>query len=337
MARGGVLLLHNTWDRQQPEDPSVSAILEGVEAVQAALESGGHSVRRVCLEPPLSRAAALVEALPDQPVFNLFESFPDDPESEVPIRLALSRRGLAVTGCTPLCMHLGLHKDAAKTFLRGAGVPVPGGFTARDPRDLETLPPELGFPLFLKPVAEDASNGIGPENVVVDADALRRRGAELLARYPAVLVEPFLSGREFNCSVVETRGALEAQPPSLVDYSEMPAGHPPILSYDAKWRPDSAVYQKSPTVCPAPVAAETVAAVQSIALAAARALGVRGYGRVDMREDTSGRLRVLEVNPNPDISPDAGLAKQARARGWSYADLVLHILENAVREGGPCR
>jgi len=335
MARGEVLLLHNTWDREQPEDPSVSAILEGVEAVQAALESGGYSVRRICLEPPLSRAAALVEGLPDLPVFNLFESFPEDPESEVPMRLAMARRGLAVTGCTALCMHLGLHKDAAKTFLRGAGVPVPGGFTARAVGDLGA-PEDMAFPLFLKPVAEDASNGIGPENVAADAGALRRRGAELLGRYPAVLVEPFLSGREFNCSVIETRGELGAQPPSLVDYSEMPAGHPHILSYDAKWRPDSAVYQKSPTVCPAPVEAETVAAVQAVALAAARALGVRGYGRVDMREDGSGALKVLEVNPNPDISPDAGLAKQARARGWSYADLVLHILENAVREGGPC-
>lgn len=330
---GDVTLIHNTWDREAPEDPSVAAIMEGVEAVRAALESGGHRVRTLAIEPPLSRAAAVIEGLPDAPVFNLFESFPEDPESEVPVRLCLSRRGLAVTGCTALAMHLGLHKDAAKALLRGRGVPVPEGVTARRAEDLDAAASGAAFPLFLKPAAEDASNGIGPENVVADAAALRARGLALLAKYPAVLVEPFLAGREFNCSVVETGGELEAQPPSLVDYSAMPAGYPPILSFDAKWLPESEVYLKSPTVCPAPVEPEAVERVRALALDSARAIGIRGYGRVDMREDGAGRLHVLEVNPNPDISPDAGLAKQARARGWSYEDLILHILENAVREG----
>lgn len=332
--RGEVVLIHNTWDREAPEDPSVSAILEGVEAIEEALASGGYTVRRIALEPPVSRTADILESLPDLPVFNLFESFPEDPASEVQIRLILARRGLAVTGCTSLAMHIGLHKDTAKALLKGHGIPVPSGFTARTARDFEELLPGLAFPLFVKPVAEDASNGILPENVVAEVDALRSRGNALLATYSAVLVEPFLSGREFNCSVVETAGELEAQPPSLVDYSAMPEGHPPILSYDAKWRPESEVYLKSPTVCPAPVEEEAIGRVQRTALAAARAVGIRGYGRVDLREDSSGNLFVLEVNPNPDISPGAGLAKQAAARGWSYADLVLHILENAVRLEG---
>lgn len=330
VAKGEVILIHNTWDREAPEDPSVSAILEGVVAIEEVLVEGGYSVRRLPLEPPVSVVAGILEALPDLPVFNLFESFPEDPASEVQIRLILERRGLAVTGCTPLAMHIGLHKDTAKALLKGHGIPVPEGFTARSMRDLEVPPEGLAFPLFVKPVADDASNGILPENVLTDVDALRRRGAALLSKYAAVIVEPFLQGREFNCSVVETAGALEAQPASLVDYSAMPEGHPPILSYDAKWRPESEAYLKSPTVCPAPVEAEAVARVEQMAVAAARAVGIRGYGRVDLREDSEGNLFVLEVNPNPDISPGAGLAKQAAARGWSYSNLVLHLLDNAV-------
>ncbi len=327
-------LIHNLGNAARSEDAAERAILEAVEAMDATLRNSGWDVRRTALVPPYSGAFSALEQLePDIVVFNLFEGFPDDQESEVQVRLLLDRLGFRVTGCPALAMHIGLHKAIAKQVLHGAGIPVPGGLVARRPADLEGELP-APFPLFLKPAADDASHGIGPESVVRDRGALLRQGRLMLGRHPGgVLVEPYLEGREFNCGVVDGPDGLEALPPSLVDYSRMPEGHPPILTFEAKWAPGSEVYLKSPTVCPAPVEPATVRRVQALALASARAVGIRGYGRVDLREDGVGNLLVLEVNPNPDISPDAGLAKQARARGWDYAALLERVLEAAQRPG----
>lgn len=60
-----------------------------------------------------------------------------------------------------------------------------------------------------------------------------------------------------------------------------------------------------------------------------------GYGRIDVRMDGRGRLYVIDVNPNPDLSRDAGLARQAAAAGWSYDELIARIVDLAVATQGP--
>jgi D-alanine-D-alanine ligase len=57
-----------------------------------------------------------------------------------------------------------------------------------------------------------------------------------------------------------------------------------------------------------------------------------GYGRVDLRVDAQGRPWILEVNPSPDITSDAGLVNMSRAYGWSYEQLVARIVEVALDE-----
>jgi hypothetical protein len=73
-----------------------------------------------------------------------------------------------------------------------------------------------------------------------------------------------------------------------------------------------------------------------VAIAAWRLVGGSGYGRVDMRIDERGRPWILEVNANPDIAPDAGLARMARVAGIEYGALVRQICELGLqrsREG----
>jgi D-alanine-D-alanine ligase len=53
---------------------------------------------------------------------------------------------------------------------------------------------------------------------------------------------------------------------------------------------------------------------------------------VDLRVDDAGRPWVLEVNPNPDLTDEAGLSRMARAAGWEYAELVRRIAEGALRD-----
>jgi D-alanine-D-alanine ligase len=330
-----VFLIHNDAGDDPAEKAADEAIYACVESVEAALNQADRPVKRLLLRPPLSSAALLLENLPEgATVFNLFEGFPDDPASEVHVGLLLERLGLRATGCPPLAMHLGLHKDLCKEILRGQGLPAAPGLRIGDAGGFQADPP-FPFPAFLKPAATDASHGIGPENFVSDGSAFRAQGLSLLRRFPSgVIVEPFLRGREFNCGVVETPDGPVPLPPSLVDYSGLPPGHPPVLTFDAKWRPESEAFRGTPTICPAPVEPQRVRLIQQTALQAFEALRCRGYARVDFREDGDGALHILEVNPNPDISEDAGLAKQARALGWDFAKLIRTVVA-AAEEGPP--
>ena len=328
-----VVIIHNTGGEACVEQAAEEEILLTLTAVSDALEGMGRAVRIMTLEPPLSETARLLEGIPgDAVVFNLFEGFPGDPPSEVQVGLLLESLRLRATGCPPLSMHMGLNKDLCKEVLSSRGLPPSPGVALRSKADLGR-PLHFPFPVFMKPVADDASHGIGPENLVREAGAYSLKAGDLLDRFPSgILVEPFLSGREFNCGVIESMedGPL-AFPPSLVDYSALPEEHPPVLTFAAKWQPGTPVFDLTPTICPAPVEASTVERVRTLSREAFHALRCRGYARIDLREDGKGNLHILEVNPNPDISPTAGLAKQARALGWDYADLVCTVLDAAER------
>lgn len=331
-----VLVINNSAGTDEEGKLSEREILVTADAVAKILAEAGRRVRCLQLDPPLSEAAALLEAVaPGTTVFNLFEGFPGDSHSEVQVGLLLRKLGLRATGCPPLAMHLGLHKDLCKQVLKGAGLPTAEFAVVRDPGDL-VRPLPFSYPVFMKPVTDDASLGISPENVARDPEAFARRSAVLLERFRSgLVVEPFLEGREFNCTVLEApAGGAEALPPSLVDYSDLPDGHPPVLTFAAKWEESSPIFMKTPTICPAPAEPERIASVRELALAAYHLLRCRGYARVDFREDRGGRLHILEVNPNPDFSPNAGLAKQARATGLDYRQLVLRVLA-AAEEGEP--
>lgn len=332
-----VFVLYNDFDPDLDEGIAERAVMETVGEVVQILSSAGRSVERIPLAPPLSGALRALEVLPrGSAVFNLFEGFPDDPPSEVAVAIGLRTLGLRATGCPPLALHLGLHKDICKRFLQGVGLPTAPWKLYRRPEEASDAPP-FGFPLFLKPAAEDASHGIHAGNLVESPGELTLAVDRLLQRFPAgVLAEPFLPGRELNCSVVETTGGPRVLPPSLVDFSDLPPGIPPVLTFEAKWHEETEAYRKTPTLCPAPVEEEVRAEVERLSLQAALVVGFRGYVRVDFREDGDGRLQILEVNPNPDLCPSAGLAKQARAAGMSYADLVLALLA-AAEENEPWR
>ncbi len=97
---------------------------------------------------------------------------------------------------------------------------------------------------------------------------------------------------------------------------------PRVLTFAAKWEPDTVYFQGTKAVCPAEIDDEVRRQIASTAREVFGLIGCRGYARVDMRMGRDRRLRVLEVNPNPDISPDAGAARQARAAGMDYSQFI---------------
>jgi D-alanine-D-alanine ligase len=207
-------------------------------------------------------------------------------------------------------------------------VTTPAWWLLRHPDEVDALAAGLSFPLIVKPVAEDASIGVGPDAVVHALPALRERVAYVVGRYrQAALAETFVVGREFNV-------ALWGDPPRALPLAEIDFGafddpYDQIVSFAAKWEDASFEYHHTPALCPAPVNGRLGRRIGGAARRAWAAIGCQGYARVDVRLDAGGVPHVVEVNCNPDLSPEAGFYNAARAAGHSYAGMAAHILEIA--------
>jgi D-alanine-D-alanine ligase len=311
------------------EEKAVLGVLEEVEAVHQALADLGYAVVRVPLLPPLEQASEKIEGMKADLVFNLFEGFNGCPETEAAVAELLAELGLPYTGCPALALALALDKARAKELLQASGVATPR-YQLLSPETLSMF--HLSYPCIVKPCGEDASHGLLPESVVNDTASLEwqlSRVSELFGG--KALVEEFVDGREFNVTVLGTRN-LMILPISEIAYS-LPPGMPRLLTFSAKWEPQSMYFQCTKAICPAELGAEMGEHIAETALSVFRLLGCSGYARVDFRLDTEGRLQVIELNPNPDISPDSGAARQAQAAGMTYKQFIETIALLALESG----
>jgi D-alanine-D-alanine ligase len=60
-------------------------------------------------------------------------------------------------------------------------------------------------------------------------------------------------------------------------------------------------------------------------------LGLRDYGRVDVRLDEKGDPYVIDVNPNCDLSDDGGFARAAKRAGMTYRNFIWEILRGPIK------
>jgi len=331
----GVLVLYNVsreLAKGEPQDMIAElGVVACAQAVSRALEEVGYRVVLVPLQTELETALA-----PYPParyvIFNFGEGLEGRLFEEARIAWAIEAMGYRFTGSDGYAISQAVHKARAKALLAAAGIPTPPWKIFHDPAEVPDTPlPDLPFPLIVKPVAEDASLGVGPEAIVHDPGALRRRVAYVVRCYrQAALVEAFVRGREFNISV--WGDPPQVLPLAEIDFSAFSNPLECIVSFAAKWLEDSFEYHHTPVVCPAEVEPWLGELIAETALRAYELLGCRGYARVDMRV-ADGVPYVLEVNPNPDLSPDAGFARAARAAGYDYTAMVTYILSLALRQG----
>jgi D-alanine-D-alanine ligase len=256
-------------------------------------------------------------------VFNLCEGLSGHAAHEHLAAATVEFLGIPMTGAGSLALSLCLRKDKASAFLARNGVPVPDGVVVRAGESLERWP---RLPVIVKPVAEDGSSGIFPESVARTRAQLRAALERGHATWSQMLVQRFIAGREFNVAVVGDH----VLPHSEIDFSGLPEGTPPVVTYAAKWHRGSPEDRGTVPRCPAPVPDRLAARLAKLALRVWRLVDGTGYARVDVRVDGRGRAYVIDVNPNPDITPGSGLERQAAAAGWGYVDLVGRIVDDAL-------
>lgn len=303
----------------------VRGVLPAVDAVEQALAGLGHEAVR--LPVPAAAGPALAAAAGVDLVFNLCESIHGDGAGEARWVAALELIGVPVTGAGSELIALARHKDRVGAILAAAGVTIPDSRTLLadgDPFD------GITFPAIVKPAAADGSAWITQRSVARDVQELKRAVAESADAPGGVLVQPLLTGRELNVALV----GAELLPVAEIEYVDVPDGYWPIVDYAAKWRTGSVEDGMTVPRCPARIPEALARDAVALARTAWQALGGAGCGRVDLRADAQGRLHVLEVNPNPDLAPDAGLARMAAAAGWSYPELVQRLVRDALERAG---
>jgi D-alanine-D-alanine ligase len=307
-------------------------IREEVGAIEESLREGGFLPYVLSVDNFSRDLIETITKISPKFVFNLCEEINGKCELEMCVAGMLELMGIPYTGSNPFALGLALNKFHVKQILRSAGIPTARGYL-RYPGQKLSIPRGMRFPMFVKPSRQDASLGINSDSVCHTAGQLEKQILYIHEIYgQEALIEEYLDGREFNVSVVGDRNP-EVLAISEINFSGLPEDEPRIVSYRAKWDEESAMYNFTVPICPANVTKRLENRIKDIAIRSYQCIGCRDYARIDMRSDSRGSLYVLEVNPNPDISPKAGFARAARAAGYSYSDIILRISEMAVGRG----
>ena len=307
------------------ENKAELGVLDAVKAVNRALIRLGYTVEKIPLYPPLEQVREIIKGIKADIVFNLFEGFMDLPETEPQVAEIVAGLGIPYTGCPPSILRQALDKASTKAMLTAKGVRTPR-YQTLNPENLSTF--KLDFPCIVKPKGEDASHGVSENSVVNDTDALARQVNLVSREYGGcALVEEFVDGREFNITVLGTK-QLDVLPISEIVFN-LPPGMPKILTFGAKWEPTSPYFDATKAVCPAKIDPELRDEIGRIARQTFAIVGGSGYARVDFRVNEKGP-QVIEVNPNPDISPGTGAARQAKASGLTYFKFIDKLIELAL-------
>ncbi len=322
-----VLVLYNEpiLAADHPDADSEHEVLFTVDEVAQELTAAGHEVSRLGVQRnPATLISGVRKARPHV-VFNLFEGLADHYETESYATGLLDWLRVPYTGSPFETLALGRNKPRTKQLLRGAGLPTADFFLVED-GPVEECP--LDWPVFVKPAAQDASVGIDQGSVVNDLESLNARVAFLIENYGGpVLVEEYIPGREFNVGLIETP-ELQTLPIGEILFEDRTVGSWPIVTYDSKWRPGSQDYEMQPVDYPQNLTPRLQERLQTLAKRAFRLLGCRDYARVDFRV-RAGKPYILEVNPNPDYSPVAGLAIMLQKGGYPHAQFTAELVQMA--------
>jgi D-alanine-D-alanine ligase len=333
MKRLHIALIYNAYQTGLPELPEDRAGLADlrrmIRLIARTLRSLGHTVTVLPLASDLFAFQRKLRRLRPDVVFNQYDDVVHGALYEMRVAALVRMMGFPLTGSPALALGLSRYKFMAASLLTGAGIPIPPNTVL-----LETVRAvrrhKWQYPLVVQPSQEHGGVGLDRDSVVSSQKGLALRVREILRIYnqPA-LIQHFLPGREFNVGILGG-SRPRVLPLAEVDYSALPEGIPPILSYAAKWVETSQEYQKTSVVCPARVEPELAERIADVALRAFRAVSGWGYGRVDTRLDEADQPRVLEVNCNPCLDEGMSLARSAEKAGISYPQLLQAIVRAAL-------
>ncbi|MGP1924267.1 MAG: D-alanine--D-alanine ligase [Arsenophonus sp. NEOnobi-MAG3] len=226
--------------------------------------------------------------------------------------------GLPYTGSGVLASSLSMDKLRTKQLWSGIGLPV-ASYIGLDKQQLAMISDNmlfesvyhLGLPLIVKPSLEGSS--IGMRKVTTLAEL--RIAIEFAFHYDKdVLIEKWLNGPEYTVAIVgeQILPSIRIQPGGV------------FYDYDSKYLSNKTQY-----FCPSGLKTEEEQQLNELSLAAYKALGCTGWGRVDLMRDNNGIFYLLEINTSPGMTNHSLVPMAAKQAGMSFSHLVKKILELA--------
>lgn len=341
-----VVILHNSPAQDALADEH--DVLAQVAAVREALDILGHRVSILPCDMDLGSTLNSIQSRHCDVVFNLVESLSGTDRMAPVVPLMLDAFHIPYTGTTTWPLHEACGKLTTKRRLHAAGLPTAPwieGPSARlqsssSERD-RTTGPVFPTQMIAKSVWEHASFGMDASSVFDAADEQTVQG-QLEARESATgrpwFAEQFIDGREFNLSVLQAEdrpGRCQVLAPAEILFVDFPVDQPHIVGHSAKWDEQSMEYQQTPRSFDfSDSDDDLVRSMEALAKRCWDCFGLSGYARVDFRVDHDNQPWILEVNANPCLSRDAGLAAAAARSGIDYHHLIGRIVDSAILTGG---
>ena len=227
--------------------------------------------------------------------------------------------GIPYTGSGVMASSLGMDKWRTKLLWKVLNIATPDFEMVEASSDFAAIEQKLGLPLFVKPANEGSSIGITKVKQKGELEA-----AYLLAAQadPLVIAEKFVGGGEYTVGILEdaTTGLKALPIVRIVPKNE-------FYDFEAKYLRDDTEY-----LCPCGLSAEKEAQIKAEALQAFRAVGCKGWGRVDFLMDEAGTHYFLEVNTSPGMTDHSLVPMAANAAGISFDELVIKILETTLAD-----
>ena len=326
-----------TKTKQTPAvDLSEVGVLEEMEDIRTALQSLGYKASIFNVDSNVFRLIDFLrEERPDL-VFNIVECVENESIQEMNVAGIYELLKIPYTGGNPMTLGIALNKPRVKEILGYYGIVTPRFQVFRTTEKI-LLRDDMKFPLIVKPSREDASVGIEDQSVVYNPVELKKRVQYVFREFEqGALVEQYIDGRELNVALMGNKKPL-VLPISEIDFSGLTPGMHKIVSYEAKWMHGTVAYEGTKGVCPANIPQALETKIKDIALRCYQILGCRDYGRVDFRLSKDSTPYVLEVNPNPDISDDAGFARSAKTYGLTFPEIIARIVESALERNNVTR
>jgi len=319
-----IAVLHTKDALEPPIDPVLDQL-------DAALKENGHETRRIMVDDTVEPLVAALRRNPPELVINIAESFAGKSALESNVAALLNLMKLRHTGSSPAGLIMAGDKTRTKKILSFHGILTAKFATVY--RGNVDWAGDIAFPLILKPPQEDASLGITQKSIVHDVKELLEMISSLQTEYQSpVLAEEFIDGREFYVGVLGNSN-VQALPIIELDFSKFPKDLPKIASWAAKWGDDGdekgAEFAGTESVFPTDLSEELSDRIKKVAIDAFQALRLRDYARVDLRVTDSGKIYVIEVNPNCYLEQKSEFATAAKKEGIEYPALINRIIELA--------